>query len=126
MAGKKKCRGQIVNTSKSNGMNVIQAWSFLFQENEKFFKEGKFDKVLDDEQFVVRMLEFFPDRVASEIMKKPNKVRGRYNRGLLTSGVVPCVISFRYKREGSSVRQIPKRKVGKKSSSFCAPVKQVL
>ena len=74
-------RGQIHNK------NVQETWVFLFKNNAR-------DR-LTDAQISLQMKAEFPGR-DSKVFDEVNLVRGRYNRGLLTKGVVPKVKAVRY------------------------------
>lgn len=87
-------RGQIVNRTHSNGRGVCEMWSFLFLQNEELPP----DKKLTDAEISAEMFKAFPDRLESEVFKQVQKVRGRYNRGVLTGGAIPKVKSCRYER----------------------------
>jgi len=94
-------RGQIVDRSKSRGLGVCETWVVLFEKNEKNFRAGKLNKVMIDEQITEAMFKAFPGRESSKILSLPNKVRGRYNRGMLTQGRKPKIESCQYTRNGT-------------------------
>jgi len=81
------------------GLGVCQMWAKLFVQNEKFFLSKEYDKLLTDTQITQIMCETFPSHSDSEIFRQPNRVRNRYNRGLLTKGKIPKRKSRRYTEE---------------------------
>ena len=106
-------KGQIVDKSKSKGLGVCEMWVKLFQENEANFKAKKIKRVLLDKQITEIMLQSFPSRNDSKILHMPNKVRGRYNRGILTHGKRPRIRSYKYERNGSgNLMQVKTKKKG--------------
>jgi len=93
-------KGQIINKSKSKGLGVCETWVALFKMNEIRFRKGS-ERVLTDEQITKAMLKVFPERKDSKILHLPNKVRGRYNRGILTQGKKPKLRSCKYVKNGT-------------------------
>lgn len=93
-------KGQLVDRSKSKGLGVCETWVTLFEKNENNFKAGKLNKVMIDEQITEAMFKAFPDRKSSGILSLTNKVRGRYNRGVLTKGKKPKIKSCQYVKNG--------------------------
>lgn len=89
-----KKKGQIIDTSTSNGMGVQQFWAHLFLLNEERANDGK--EPLTDDEITRAMFVAFPDRKSSQIFYQVNRVRQRYNRGMLTRGEVPLVRSLKY------------------------------
>jgi hypothetical protein len=85
--------GQIVDTSHSGGRTVWQSWLFLFDQNEKFWKDGAIKRIRTDRQIAEQMREWFPQR-HSTLMKQVSRQRAVYNR---RSGKV---VSYRYVRSG--------------------------
>ncbi len=99
-------RGQIVNTSSSGGRTVAQVWSELFAANEVAFSKGKLKAVLTDDQITAALLAAFPERWESAIFRQVQKVRNRYNRGVLSGQhkIKPESPSRRYVRDARGVR----------------------
>jgi hypothetical protein len=103
MKKRKKAFGQLVNKQYSGGLNVSEFWVKLFQTNQENFTAGKLDKVLVDEQITSALQIAFPDRKTSAIFGQPNRVRNRYNRGILTRGQIPKQKSVKFQRTESGV-----------------------
>ena len=94
-------RGQIVNTTYSEGRNVREQWTFLFACNERAWRQEM--TVYTDEELVERMTKAFPDRDWSECLKQVKRARAAYNRGVW--GELPVWNSCRYiRREGLVLR----------------------
>lgn len=85
---KQRPKGQIVDRSRSGGLSVSEYWVKLFQANERRHQS--------DARLTEQMLRAFPDRWESAILYEVNRVRQRYNRGLLTGGRRPRPQSRRY------------------------------
>lgn len=96
-------KGQQVNCTYSGGLNVTEFWVKLFKDNQEKFIADKKDKILTDEQITIAMREAFPDRKDSVIFNQPNRVRNRYNRGVLTKGQIPKQKSLKFQRTESGV-----------------------
>ena len=103
MKKRKKAFGQVVNKQYSGGLSVSKFWVKLFQNNQENFFIGKSDKILMDEQITIAMQEAFPDRKASAIFSQPNRVRNRYNRGVLTGGQIPKQKSTKFQRSETGI-----------------------
>ena len=105
-------KGQVINKSKSKGLGVCEMWVELFELNELRFYDRNFKKVLSDEQITKAMLKAFPERRDSKILHLPNKVRSRYNRGILTHGKKPKIQSCKYIKnsKGKLIRIFTKKK----------------
>lgn len=86
-------RGQIVDSSMSGGRTVWQAWSELFEQNERFWKAGKVAKILTDREIAAKMREWFPQR-HGRLMSQVSRQRASYNRK------AGKVASHRYVRSG--------------------------
>lgn len=75
-------RGQIVDRSGSGGLSIAEAWDALFAANELNFRDGRYARVLDDEQLRRRMRDQFPRRPAlkrcsvSRVRAARNRVHG--------------------------------------------------
>lgn len=81
------------------GLGVQETWVFLFQRNENpgLKKEDR----LSDEAIRQAMAEEFPSRSPDEF--KVSAFRSRYNRGLMTKGVVPKQKSHPYDDDGNKI-----------------------
>jgi hypothetical protein len=100
-----KFKGQLVDRSSSSGLSVTEVWFNLFEDNEKK------KKPLTDEQITDAMLKAFPKRFESAIFKQPNRVRNRYNRGVLIAGRKPKIESCRYiYQNGKAIKIKPNKK----------------
>ena len=106
-------KGQVINKSKSKGLGVCEMWVWLFEQNEQKFRSKNFRLIMTDEQITKNMLKAFPERGNSKILHLPNKVRGRYNRGILTHGKKPKLQSCKYIKNGTGKpTQVKPRKKG--------------
>jgi len=74
---------------KIHNKRVQETWALLFKNNTR-------DR-LTDAQISLQMKAEFPER-KSKVFEAVGTVRSRYNKGLLTNGVIPKVKSVRYKR----------------------------
>ena len=96
--------GQIVDTTKSGGLNVRQTWQNLFEVNEQRWEDADPDEPpLTDDEIVACMATAFPDRVISKHLRAVRRVRSTFNRGALTMGDAPVYTSYRYQRDGSRI-----------------------
>ena len=95
-------RGQIIDTSRSEGLTIGEYWAMLFELNESNFEQGS--GVMDDEDISVKMFSAFPFHRSSSIFRDVVKVRNRYNRGVQHNqkGVRPSRPSFRYIHRGEA------------------------
>lgn len=98
--------------SKLNGLGICETWALLFKRNEEHFKSKNYTKILNDEQITEIMCKTFPTHSSSEIFRQTNRVRNRYNRGLLTHGKIPKNKSCRYSMEKNKI--VIKKKRSKK------------
>jgi hypothetical protein len=105
MKKKRRAFGQLVNKQHSNGLGVMEFWVKIFRDNQENFSAGKMDKILMDEQITEAMKNAFPDRKTSAIFSQPNRVRNRYNRGVLTKGQIPKQKSVKFQR--SEIEVVP-------------------
>jgi len=95
-------RGQLVDTTFSDGMMIKEYWWFLLRENELAYRSGRFDAVLTDEQLRDRIANAFPGR-DTESWVKVVRYRAAYNRGALKGGTLPIWRSNRYGRVDGKV-----------------------
>jgi len=73
---------------KIHNKKIQETWVLLFKNNTR-------DR-LTDAQISLQMKAEFPGR-NSKIFEAVGTVRSRFNRGILTNGVIPKVKSVRYK-----------------------------
>jgi len=93
--------GQRVNTTQSYGIGVALTWVILFEVNEKNWREDP-ASCLTNEELYDMIMDRFPDRWESQILKQVNKIRAAYNRGRLV-GVQPLEQSYRYLKVNGQV-----------------------
>lgn len=88
-----KRAGQIVDTTHSGGRGVWDAWSELFERNEKHWAAGEVQKILTDAQIIEQMRAWFPQR-RGRLMSNPSRQRAAYNRKRKQ------IVVYRYVRDG--------------------------
>lgn len=103
-ATKKKSKGLAFTKGKTTGLGVQQFWVKLFTDNAKAKKASR----KTDEQLAKLITAEFPQHktgVFQDLRKgkihRVQQVRNRYNRGGLTNGHAPAVISHRYGSDGT-------------------------
>jgi len=72
------------------GLGIQSAWAYVLNQNEKVPKVKK----LSDEQITDWMKTEFPGR-ESNIFNQVQAVRNKYNKGGLTKGEIPAILSTR-------------------------------
>lgn len=103
---------------RTSGLGIRDTWVDIFQKNEKL---PKAKKMTDDDiskymksEFVGRNTKAF-DRVSA--------IRARYNRGVLTQGVIPSIQSRAYDKDGSVIEGRKKREKAPAKSKAKAKAK---
>ena len=87
---------------KTTGMGIQAVWAKLFVENEQKPKTKK----MPDVQIAAWMLHEFADHSSKffedlKDWKNVQRARTRYNRGGMTGGKIPKVLSHRYGEKGN-------------------------
>jgi len=85
---------------RTTGLSIQRAWVHIFETNAKARKVDR----MTDEQISEFMCAEFPGHAEqSKVFHKVQVVRTRYNRGGMTKGTVPDVLSVQYDDEGERV-----------------------
>lgn len=101
-------RGQMVDTSHSDGLGVQATWALLLSQNELRWRALPLGvPPLDDAALAAEMRRRFPGREESKSMGNPKKARREYNRGAY--GAMPRYGSFAYRVEPPTVTQVTAR-----------------
>lgn len=95
-------RGQIVDTTASDGLNIREYWTKLFRENEMNFRAQNFAVVLDDDMIAQRMLSAFPNKKRTACLTDVTRARAAYNRGVWWRGARPVIHSYRYMNDADT------------------------
>lgn len=95
-------RGQLVDMSSSDGLNIREYWTKLFRENEANFRAQNYKAVLDDDMIADRMLKAFPNKKRTTCLTDVTRARAAYNRGVWWHGAKPVVHSFRYMNDSDT------------------------
>lgn len=90
--------GQLVDTKASGGLTIAKFWTRILEVNEFYWKEAP-DYVMTDEDLQLVVQKAFPSRSWSKGMLSSVRYRAAYNRGGLTEGTIPMLVSYRYSRE---------------------------
>lgn len=97
-------RGQPVNTTYSNGLNVRDFWTTLFRANEAAARARAYTAVKTDTQLVLAVRTAFPDRWESKLLRDAVRNRAAYNRGdWQAEGCKPAAKSHRYDRDADDI-----------------------
>lgn len=110
-AKKKKEKGEGKRpVGETTGLPIQHAWVHIFVQNEKAAKNNRMtDKQISD--WLKKEFKGRPSKVFEE--RSVNGVRSKYNRGGLTKGAVPSVLSRRFDENG----EILERKARTKKST---------
>lgn len=90
--------GQKICTKHSHGLGIKEYWVYMFQQNEKLWRETP-AQARTDEDLSQEVLRAFPDRSWSKGMVATARHRAAYNRGLYTLGEKPQPPAGRYERK---------------------------